>query len=178
MAAVMLAAHTVRAAIFGVERVLYGLGEVRAYAWFSKWAALGAVTLAAAAMALFANPIAAPVAILAAMCGHSLGAVLGAARRRLDLPVARTLRRSLPRPLLANLLFLAILLATRSLFDELSALRLMALLVAAGVIYGALALLVTPEPDERPRLLELARKLPRRLRRRPATEAEGPPPGG
>ena len=178
MAAVMLAAHTVRAAIFGVERILYGMGEVRSYAWFSKWAALGAVTLAAAAMALFDHPIAAPLAILAAMCGHSLGAVLGAARNRLGLPVAQTLRRSLPRPLVANLLFLAILLASRPLFDALSPLRLMALLAAAGVVYGAIALLVTPEPDERPRLRELAGQLPRLLRRRAATEAKVPPPGG
>ncbi len=176
MAAVLLAGHTVRAGFFGVERILYGMGEVRSYAWFSKWAALGAVGTATAAMAIFHAPMAAPLAILAALSGHSLVAVLGAAHRRMDLPIGRTLRRSLPRPLIANLVFLAILLAARPWFAQLTVLRLGALLLGAGIVYGAIALLVTPEPDERPRLAELARQLPGLLRRRrPGVGADGPP---
>jgi hypothetical protein len=177
MATVLLAGHTVRAGLFGVERILYGMGEVRSYAWFSKWAALGSVATAAAAMAVFGEPMAAPLAILAALCGHSLGAVLGAAHRRMGLPIGHTLRRSLPRPLIANLLFLAVLLASRPWFAELTPPRLGVLLLGAGIVYGAIALLVTPEPDERPRLAELARQLPRLLRRRPPAAGAGTPPG-
>lgn len=177
MSAVMLAAHTVRASFFGIENILYGLGEIRSYAWFSKWAALGAVISAAGAMALLDEPVAAPLAILAAMCGHSLGAVLGAAKRRVGLPVVPTLLRSLPRPLIANLLFLAALLLARPWWNPLTVPRLAGLLLAAGAVYGLLALLITPEPDERPRLVEMARSLPRLLWRRPAAGAENTRPG-
>ncbi|MFQ5350881.1 MAG: hypothetical protein ACE5EG_10600, partial [Thermoanaerobaculia bacterium] len=176
MAAVMLTAHTLRGAFFGVERVLYGMGEVRAYAWCSKWATLGAVAVATAGMAALGTPLAAPIGILAGMGLHSIVGVLGAARRRAGLPIGPALRRSLPRPLAANLVFLAILLACRPLFDEPSLPRLGALLLGGGLVYGLLALLLTPEPDERPRLLEIARQVPRLLRRRSPSGSAGSTP--
>ena len=173
MAAVLLASHTFRAGFFGVERILYGMGEVRSYAWFSKWATLGAVLFAAAGMALLRQPMAAPIGILVGQSLFSAGVVLGAARRRAGLPVAETLRRSLPRPLIANLLFLGALLAARPMFAELTPARLAVLLIGSGVVYGALALLVTPEPDERPRLAEIARRLPALLLRRLRIGSDG-----
>lgn len=168
MAMVLLVAHTIRGGLFGVERILYGMGEVRSYAWLSKWAALAAIASAAAAMALFHEPIAAPIAMLGGLAIHSIVGVLGGARRRVGLEIGRSLLRSLPRPLISNLVFAGILLAARPFFAELTALRLAGLVLGSGLVYGLLTLLLTLEPDERPRLLEMARQLLRRARRRPA----------
>ncbi len=155
LAGVLLASQTLRAGFFGIERVLYGIGRVRSYAWFAKWATLLAVTLAAILLPVSGRPIAAPISLLVVTGLFSLGVVLRAARRETGLEIGPTLRRSLPRPLAVNLLFLAGLLAARPLLGEPTLPRVAALLLVSAAVYALLAAALATEADERKRLRQL-----------------------
>lgn len=158
LALVLLAVRMLRSIFFGIERVLYGIGKVRSYAWFAKWAALGTVGAGWALMAWLSHPIFAALALLVFHGGFFPGVVLRAANRGTGMSVGSTLRRSAPRPLLAGLILLALMLPVRWLLPELTVLGLLALLVASGLVYSALALLLVAEPDERERLRGLLRQ--------------------
>ncbi len=64
MAYIHLFSQIVRGSTFGVERMLYGLGHVRSYSWFAKYAAVLNVALAAGLMWRFQTPIVAPISLL------------------------------------------------------------------------------------------------------------------
>lgn len=175
MAVILIVAQTFRAGFFGVERGLYGIGKVRSYAWFSKWATLIAVGSAAGLMAWFRQPVVAPVAILLSHVIFSPGVVVSAARREVGLPIAATLRSTFPRPLLANFAFLGFLTPLRLSLDRLTLVSLGTLLAGSALAYGALALLLIPVADERSRLLQLFGRGVRWRARRPPPAQAGPP---
>lgn len=175
MATILLAFQTLRAGFFGVENVLYGLGKVHSYAWFSKWTTLIAVGSAAVLMAWFRDPLAAPFALLLAYAFYSPGVLLAAARRETGLPVAHTLRRSLPRPLAVNAVFLALMASTRLLLGRLTLAKFAGVLIGASTAYGALALIFILEADERRRLVQVVQQGMRWLARRSAGGAGGAP---
>jgi O-antigen/teichoic acid export membrane protein len=102
MAYIHLASQLVRGSTFGVERMLYGLGHVRSYSWFAKYAAVLNVGLAVGLMWYFDTVIVAPVSLLVVYLLFYPGVMLAAAKRWVALPVGRTLWRALPRPLIAT----------------------------------------------------------------------------
>ncbi len=155
---ILLATQTVRAAFMGVERVLFGLGKVGSFAWFSKWAAAIAVGCGAALMAWLGDPVAAPIALLAAYLCYSPGAVLAAARRETGLAVGDTLRRSVARPLAAALVLFAMLAPVRLSLERLTVARFAVLLGGIALVYGLLALFWIAEADERDRLRQFLRQ--------------------
>jgi hypothetical protein len=154
MALLLLVARVLRASVYGIERGLYGMGYVHAYAWFAKWCALITVGLGTALLALTGRPETAPLALILAH-GFFAVVVLYAARAAAGIPVAVTLSQSVPRPLAANVVFLIILLALRPHFEELSIVGLLALGSVALVAYGSLAILIVASATERMRIVEL-----------------------
>ena len=174
MAVILIIARTLRTGFFGIESVLYGIGKVRSYSWAAKWALLISIGLATAAMAWLGDPLAAPVSALISQTLFSPVVVLLAARREGGLDIGATLWRTLPRPLIGNLVFLALLLPARLAVDRLSLVSLAALLVGAAVAYTLLALLVIATRDERRRLRQLAGQGLAWLRRRDPPAASGP----
>ncbi len=171
MAFVHLAASVVRASMFGVQRMLYGIGEVRSYSWFAKYAALLNVGLGAILMRAFDTPVAGPAVLLAVYLIYYPGIVLVAAKRRAGLPIGQALARSIPRPLIATALLCVPLLAVRPWFVPLTLGSLAVLMTSAGLLYGILVFCVILTADERARLRQLLSSGTDRLRGR------RPPPG-
>ena len=163
MTLVMLALRTLRSAFFGIERTLYGLGEVRSYSWFAKWALLLTVIVSSLLMHLTGNPLGAPWALFIAYAIYSPGVILAAAKKTTALPILDTLRRSLPRPLFSNLLFAAALLPWGLGVERLSLMQLSAIFVGYGLLYTILALVFIAERDEQRRLLEIVESVGSRL---------------
>lgn len=163
MTLVMLAVRTLRSASFGIERTLYGLGAVRSYSWFAKWALLLTVIVSSLLMYLTGDPLGAPWGLLITYIIYSPGVILTAAKKTTALPVLETLRRSLPRPLFANLLFAAALLPLGLAVERLSPAQLLAIFVGYGLLYTILALVFIAERDEQRRLLEIAGSVGPRL---------------
>lgn len=166
MAWVLLAGQILRGGFFGVERILYGIGKVKSYAWFAKWALLGAIGFGGPLMAWSRQPMVAPIALLVADTLYT-GVLLRAARREIDLPVGATLRRCMARPLVVGLVFLALLAPTRFFLDRVTVISFGALLLGSALVNGVLTLTWTLEADERQRLVELFRQSVRRVPRRP-----------
>ncbi len=174
MVVILLTARTLRTGFFGIESVLYGLGKVRSYSWFAKWALLVSIGLATAGMAWLRDPLAAPVAALLSQALFSPLIVLLAAKRESGLDLGVMLRRTLPRPIIANLVFLAFLVPARLVLDRLSLLSFGGVLLGSAVVYTLLALLVIATRDERQRLRQLASQGLAWLRRRQPSAAGGP----
>ncbi len=171
MAFVHLASSVVRASMFGVQRILYGMGEVRSYSWFAKYAAVLNIGLGALLMRMFDTPLAAPIVLLAIYVVYYPGIVLVAAKKRAGLPIGPALARSIPRPLVATALLCIPLVAVRPWLGQLTLWSLAALLASAGLLYGVLVFGVILTHDERSRLRQLLSSGTNRLRgRRP------PPP--
>lgn len=163
MTLIMLAVRTLRSAFFGIERTLYGLGEIDSYSWFAKWALLLTVVVSSMLMYLTGSPLGAPWGLLIASGIYSPGVILAAAKKTTSLPLLETLRRSLPRPLLSNLLFGAALLPLVHAVERLSLLELVAIFAGYGLLYTLLALFFIAEPDEKRRLREIGRSAGLRL---------------
>ena len=173
MTYVYLAASVIRTSMFGVQRILYGVGEVRSYSWFAKYAALINVGLAALLMWLFDTPVAAPAALLVTYLIYYPGIILRAAASRTDLSIRRSLARSIPRPLVATAVVCPPLLAARYWVSELTLWSLAALACGTGILYGLVLVTVVLQPDERARLRQLFKSGAGRLRgRRQIAETE------
>ena len=157
MAYVHLISQFVRSSMFGVERMLYGLGHVRSYSWFAKYAAALNVGLAAVLMWYFDSPVVAPASLLMIYLIFYPGIMLVAATRRVGLPVGRTLRRAIPRPFFATAILCVPLLLLRSQLEHLTVLSLAALVGGLGIAYALLLYAVVFEPDERARINEIIR---------------------
>lgn len=156
LAVIMLTARAVRAGFYGVERILYGLGQVRSYAWFAKWATVITLGLGTALMYWTRVIEAAPVALLVSYTLFSCAVVMPAARREIGLPLARTLGRALPGPVFASAVLFAMLAAARRyLGPDLTVSMAVGLLVASCVVYVILALVIVALPDERHRLMRM-----------------------
>lgn len=173
MASILLAVQALRAGFYGVERVLYGMGQVRSYAWFSKWTTLITLGAGAVLMALVRQPIVAPIVMLFSYALYSPVTVLRAAHRVSGLEIGAALRRSLPRPLAAALAFVAILTPIRLALDGLTPVSLAALIAGSAIVYGLIASLLVPTPDERNRLAQLLRQGVRWIRRRAVSQRGG-----
>ncbi len=163
MVLILLAVRTLRAGFFGVERILYGMGEVRSYSWFSKWATLLCLGLAIGSIAWFGNPVLATLAIFVSHVLFSPGVVLRALKNVTDLSIRVVLRESLPRPLLAGFLFLIAMWLVRPYFVDLTVLRLIVLLAISVSLFFLLALSVLSEPTERQRIVQLLRSAATKL---------------
>ncbi len=157
MAYIHLASQIVRGSMFGVERMLYGLGHVRSYSWFAKYAAVLNVGLAAGLMWYFDTVIVAPLSLLLIYLIFYPGVMLAAAKRRVALPVGRTLQRALPRPLIATAILCVPLILLRTQLEEFTLLSLLTLAAGAGILYGLLLYAIVFEPDERARINEIIR---------------------
>lgn len=155
---VYLAAQVVQSGLHGLERILYGVGEVRSYSWFGKYAATINVGLAALLMWLSGSPVAAPVALLVTYLLCYPGVILMAAVRRVGLPLGAMLRRSLPRPLASAAIFAAIMLIVRAAVPELTLLSLAAVVLGAGALYALLLYGIVFEADERMRVNQLVKR--------------------
>ena len=163
MALILLVAQTLRAAVFGVERILYGLGHIASYAWFAKYATLITLSLAGLLMSWLDSPLYASVALLVTYAIYYPGVILRAARRQVALPLGPTLVRSLPRPLLVAALFWTVSALARPLVPDLNVVILALLLAASALLYAALAAVLVPEEDERRRLWQMLGQAARRL---------------
>ena len=87
--------------------------------------------------------------------------MLMGARRCVGLPVGRTLRRALPRPLIASAILCVPLVLLRSQLHELGLLSLVALAAGSGIAYGLLLYGIVFETDERARINEIIRGVAR-----------------
>ena len=148
LASLQLLAMIARVLSQGVERMLYGIGAVRSYAWFAKYSVLISMSLAVAMFTLTGSPIWAPISLLVSNVLFYNIVVLRAMASEAGLPALPTLMRSLPRPLLAAALLAAMLWYPRTLVDTLSLTGLVALAAATAVIYGVLFFLIVIDPDE------------------------------
>jgi hypothetical protein len=157
MTYVHLVSQVVRGSAYGIERVLYGIGQVRSYSWFAKYAAAMNVALAAALMWLVGDPIVAPVSILATYVVFYWIVVPLAAVRRGNLPLGRALSRSIPRPLLATALLCLPLLLVRFTVTTLSLAGLAGLLGGTALLYAVLLYAVILERDEGSRIAHILR---------------------
>ena len=157
MAYIHLASQIVRGSTFGVERMLFGLGHVRSYSWFAKYAAVLNVGLAVGLIWYFETVIVAPVSLLITYLIFYPGIMLAAAKRRVGLPIARTLRRALPRPLVATAILCVPLILLRTQLAQLTLLSLLALAAGSGIAYGLLLYAIVFEADERLRINEIIR---------------------
>ena len=154
MAYVHLAAQVVRGSTFGVERMLYGLGHVRSYSWFAKYAAVLNVGLAALLMWYFETPIVAPISLFVVYSIYYPGIILGAAARRVGLPVARTLW-AIPRPVVASAILCVPLVLLRWQLPQLTVLSLVGVAGGAAAMSGILMYAIGLEADERARINQL-----------------------
>ncbi len=157
LAYVLLAAQVVRASMYGVQRMLYGVGLVRSYSWFAKYGALISIGLAALLMWLTGSPVAGPVALLITNLIFYPGIVLSAAVREVDLPLAESLAESVPRPLIVAALVCIPAVLARLWVAELTLVSLIGLAAGLGVVYALLFYGVILLPDERARIRELLR---------------------
>lgn len=174
MTYVYLVAALVRTSTFGVQRILYGIGEVRSYSWFAKYAAVLNVGLGALLMWLFDTPAVAPVGLLLTYVVYYPGIILHAAVRRTGLSVRRSLAHALPRPLIATVLMSLPLLAVRPWMGTLTVLSLLLLGCGAGTLYGILILTVVLQPDERARLRQMLGRKGRDAKAGPPKDIEMP----
>jgi O-antigen/teichoic acid export membrane protein len=165
MASIQIAAMLCRVGARGIERMLYGLGEVASYAWFAKYAALVSVGGTTLMFALTREVIWAPISLLVTQFAYYEIVILLAARRRVNLPLRQTATRSLPRPLVATGILTLVLFLARPAFTPLTLPLLLGLLALVGAAYGPLLYFLVLERDERSRILELCRAFAQVLRR-------------
>jgi hypothetical protein len=154
---VLLAAFTLRAGFYGVEQILYGLGKIRSYSWFAKWALLIVAGTGALLMGLLGQPVYAPLALVVAYVVYFPGVLLRAAQRQAGLNVGAALKRSLPPPLIAAGLLLVCLAPLRSIWSQLTLAKLLLLVAGAVILYSVIGYFLVLERDERTRLAQLAR---------------------
>ncbi len=173
MGTILIVAQTLRMSTAGMERMLYGLGEIRSYAWFAKYSVLITVAGAALLMAIFDTPAVAPVPFVIANFLFAIVVIPRAAARRADLPIGETLRRSVPRPLIATAVFLVPLIVARTRIDTLTLRQLVILLAACGVMAAPLVYAIGFDAEERARLRHLLATALRRGRRAAASGAGG-----
>ncbi|MCZ6835471.1 MAG: hypothetical protein O7G85_06835 [Planctomycetota bacterium] len=155
MASVYLLAVLSRVTTRGVERILYGIGEVRAYAWFAKYTIMLSIGGGAALFWLTDNPLLAPLPIVFVNALYYGVIIPFAARKRTKLPLRRTVAESIPRPILASCLFAVILLILKPYFMDLNLISLVILFGIAGFTYIPLCYIIVIRPDERLRILEM-----------------------
>lgn len=155
MTSLFLVAQVLRASTAGVERMLYGLGEVRSYSWFAKYGALINVAVASLILWRASTPAAVPVSLVITYLIYYPGVILVAASRRAGLPIGATLRRTLPRPIIAGALMAAAALPARLWLGALSLVELLFLLAGVGGCFALLMYFVVLEPGERGRIREL-----------------------
>lgn len=150
-----LLAMVVRTSVRGVERSLYGLGYVRSYAWFAKYAFLINVAAACLIMWLMDSPLGAPLSLIIVYLLYYPGVIMRAAHRCVDMPILASWRRSAIRPVLAAAIIAALLMLVRSALESLTLFTLVGLMAVAGVAYALIAFAVGLERDERTRLLQI-----------------------
>ncbi len=105
----------------------------------------------------FETVIVAPVSLLLIYLIFYPGVMLTAAKRRVGLPIGRTLLRALPRPLIATAILCVPLILLRTQLGQLTLLSLLALAAGAGILYGLLLYAIVFERDERARINEIIR---------------------
>jgi hypothetical protein len=163
MSALQLVAIAVRVSVRGVERVLYGMGEVKSYAWFAKYATVLVVLLATTLFAVMGSPVLAPLPTLLAYLIFYQFVIPRAAASKIGYPIAAAWLQSVPRPFLAAAILACFLGAARFFLPALTVMSLLALLMGVGVVYAALLYAIILLPDERQRLRQV---LVGRLQRR------------
>lgn len=159
MSSTQLIAMAVRVSVRGVERILYGIGYVDSYAWFAKYAAIIIVSCAVIFFSFSSTPVLAPVATLISYIIFYQMVIPRAARNRTGFSPIRAWRKSLPRPLIANLILTAFLLPLRMKLDTLNIKTLFALVAGVGVFYSFLTYFIILLPDEKQRVKQLFRRL-------------------
>ena len=159
MGVLNLVAHVFWVSTRGVERILYGIGEVRSYAWFAKYAFLITVAGAALLMWLFDTPLVAPISLAISNFIYFMIVVPAAAVRRVDFPLREAFRRSVVRPVVTALLIGAPLIVVRLFVTELGIVELVTLVAGTGLLVVPLMYRPGLEPDERERLREIFRRV-------------------
>ncbi|MCK4872297.1 MAG: hypothetical protein KAS72_06200 [Phycisphaerales bacterium] len=152
MSAIQLTAMAMRVSVRGVERILYGTGEVQSYAWFAKYASIIVIGLACLLFAFSDTPILAPIPTFIAYILFYQFVIPRAAARRTGFPIAGAWRRSLPRPLLAVVILAVPLAIARCYMPQLTLVSLFGLAAGVGILWSILAYAIILEPDERARV--------------------------
>jgi O-antigen/teichoic acid export membrane protein len=155
MGAINILAEALRMATRGVERMLFGLGHVRAYAWFARYSALLALGGSALFMWLTGSPVWAPVPLVVVNFVFYDLIVLRAAARLRGLAPGATLVRALPRPAAVTAIVALPMLLLRLGVERLDAGGLAGLLVLGAVLLAAAGWWVGLEPGERRRLVQI-----------------------
>ena len=162
MASLGMIAEVIKASTRGLERMMYGLGEVRSYAWFAKWAALISVGGASLLMFWTQTPKWAPLPMLVANAGFS-AVILLSARKNAGLSLRRAAKMALPRPLIASLVFAVLLVLARLWMPPLDLTWLLVLAAGIGLTFALVSFTIGLQADERARFREFGRGLRRRL---------------
>ncbi|MFG0253019.1 MAG: lipopolysaccharide biosynthesis protein [Phycisphaerales bacterium JB038] len=155
---IYLAAAVIRTSVRGVERSLYGLGHVRAYAWFAKYAFTINLATASLLMWLIGSPLGAPLSLLITYLLYYPGVVMRAAWRCTEVSPGQAWKGALPRPLAAAAILTALLLLVRPWLESLTLWSLLSLVLAAAAVYSRIVLALGLVADERRRLLQMVRR--------------------
>jgi O-antigen/teichoic acid export membrane protein len=155
LSGVQLVATVLRVSTRGVERVLYGAGEVRSYSWFAKYAFVMLIGLSSLAFWLLGSPVWGPVTNTLIYGIFYVIIIPRAAQRVWGLPLRTVLTQSVPRPIIATAILVAGLLLVRQRVDAIGVIGLLLLLMGVGFSYGFLTLVISLLPDERARLMGL-----------------------
>jgi hypothetical protein len=159
MGAINLAAELFRASTFGLERMLYGMGLVRTYAWFAKWSIGLTVVGATALMWWFDTPVVAAIPLAVVQFIYFCILVPRAAARHADLSLGAVLRQALPRPILLTALLAVPVAGLRVVLPPLSVVDLLLLGIVTGGVFALLLITVGMNHDERARLREMLGRL-------------------
>ncbi len=155
MASITLIGEVAWAAVGGVERMLFGMGQVRSYAWFAKWSLLITLGASAALMWWLRTPIAAAVVVATMNIIYFEVLILRQALRHMGMRLRDVLGRALPRPVILTVLLSGPLIAARMFIDELTLSGLAILCGATGAGFLLLAIPIGLDRAERTRLGEI-----------------------
>ena len=149
LGAINIAAEVVRVSTRGIERMLFGTGEVRSYSWFAKYAAAAALTLSITLMWATDSIVWAPIVLLVVNFAYSVIVIPLAARRRAGLELLPMLKAALPRAVTVMGLTLLAVLPLRRQLEDMSLGGLALLGVVAAVAFGLASFLIGLESGER-----------------------------
>ncbi len=157
MGVVNMVAELARASTRGIERMLYGLGHVRSYAPFAKWAGAIVLVTAAIAMVFAGSPRPAPIPLAVVCLLYFDVLVPRAAARRVGLPIGAAVRGALPRAAAVAAAVAAIVIPLRVAWPVLTIPKAAVAAVIIGTAHLALVWFVVLDRKERDRLVEMLR---------------------
>jgi hypothetical protein len=157
LSAIGLLAEIPRATSRGLERVMYGMGLVRTYAWFAKWSFLVTMVLSLILMLWTGELVSAVLVILVLQVAYFMVVIPLAARRHIGLSLRQMINEAWLRPLLTVAVLLGPVILLRMYMPVHTIVYLLLAVAACGVCACVACLFVGLNAGERHRVLQLMR---------------------